>query len=53
MALRVVLWGGHRPLGQALAEVGLFSLTYLALAFRRERDLLGEVTGALRSRGAT
>jgi O-antigen/teichoic acid export membrane protein len=52
LALRVVLWGGHRSLGQALAEVALFSATYVALAFRRERELLGEVTGALRSRGA-
>ncbi len=51
LALRAVLWGGHRPLGQAIAELVLFSGTYLVCTFRRERELLVELTGALRSRG--
>jgi O-antigen/teichoic acid export membrane protein len=48
VALRGALWGGHRPLGQAIAELLLFSGVYALLAFRRERDLVGELTGALR-----
>jgi O-antigen/teichoic acid export membrane protein len=47
MALRAVLWGGHRPLGQAIAELAVFAGLYLGLVLRRERDLMRELTGAL------
>jgi O-antigen/teichoic acid export membrane protein len=50
MALRLLLWGGHRPLLQALAELALFSVVYVALAVRRERNLLAELLAAVRPR---
>jgi PST family polysaccharide transporter len=49
LALRLVLWGGHRSLAQAIAELALFAAVYLATALRRERSLLFELLGALRS----
>ena len=50
LLLRVVLWGGHRSLAQALAELVLFVAVYLVTAVRRERPLLDELLGALRGR---
>jgi O-antigen/teichoic acid export membrane protein len=50
MALRLALWGGHRPLGQALAELVLFLGVYALIVFLRERSLIGELLGALRRR---
>ncbi len=50
-ALRLALWGGHRSLGQAVAELALFAVVYTAIAVRRERSLLGELLTALRRRG--
>lgn len=53
MAIRLVLWGGHRPLGQAIAELAVFGGVYGLSAWRRERPLLTELLGALRAgRGA-
>jgi O-antigen/teichoic acid export membrane protein len=50
LALRAVLWGGHRTLAQALAELVLFVAVYAVTAVRRERPLLDELLGALRGR---
>ncbi|WP_028059694.1 oligosaccharide flippase family protein [Candidatus Solirubrobacter pratensis] len=48
LALRLALWGGHRPLAQAALELTLWLAT-LALATRRlERGLLAELQGYLR-----
>ena len=48
LVLRLALWGGQRPLTQALAELALWALL-LALAARRlEAGLLGELWGYLR-----
>jgi O-antigen/teichoic acid export membrane protein len=54
LVLRAVLWGGTRPLTQAIAELAVFSGVYLATALRRERELLVELLGAVRAsrRGA-
>jgi O-antigen/teichoic acid export membrane protein len=49
LVVRGVLWGHHRALGQAIAEVVLFAGVYVVLALRRERDLVGELLGAMRS----
>ena len=52
--VRLAAWGGHRGLAQALIELGLFVAVYVAIALRRERELLGELLGALRgSRAAS
>lgn len=49
LAVRAVLWGGERPLAQAVGELALW-LAVLALATRRlERGLLSELGGYLRS----
>ncbi len=49
LALRGLLWGGGRPLWQALAELLVF-LALTALATRAfERDLLREFAGYLRT----
>jgi hypothetical protein len=49
VALRLVLWGGERPLWQALCELALF-LAVTALATRAlERDLLREFVRYLRT----
>ena len=51
LALRLALWGGERPLAQALAELALW-LAGLVLATRRlEAGLLGELWGYLRPGG--
>ena len=48
LGVRLALWGGERPLGQALGELALW-LAGLALATRRlEAGLLGELWGYLR-----
>jgi O-antigen/teichoic acid export membrane protein len=47
-ALRLILWGGHRGLLQALVELALFAALYAAVTVRRERPLLTELLGALR-----
>jgi O-antigen/teichoic acid export membrane protein len=50
---RLALWGGRRTLLQAVAELALFVAVYAAAAVRRERPLLAELLGAVRSgRGA-
>ncbi len=51
MALRLALWGGHRPLGQALAELALFTGTYALAVLLRERPLIGELLSAVRRGG--
>ena len=52
LAVRLALWGGDRPLAQALAELALW-FTGLALATRRfESGLLTELRGYLRPRAA-
>jgi len=53
LALRLALWGGARPLVQAIAELALFVAIYSVLALRRERALMVELLGALRFRGQT
>jgi O-antigen/teichoic acid export membrane protein len=45
--VRAALWGGHRPLAQAIAELALFIVIYGVTAMRRERELLGELFGAM------
>jgi O-antigen/teichoic acid export membrane protein len=53
VALRAALWGDHRTLLQALAELALFAVVYATAAITRERELLTELLGALRAgRGA-
>jgi O-antigen/teichoic acid export membrane protein len=49
VALRLALWGGHRPLAQAIGELAVFAAVYAVMAFRRERSLLDELLGAVRS----
>jgi PST family polysaccharide transporter/lipopolysaccharide exporter len=49
LALRLALWGGRRTLPQALAELTLFAAVYTVTAVRRERVLMSELLGALRS----
>lgn len=48
LAIRLVLWGDRRPLGQALAELIAFGVVYALAAWWRERPLLAELLGALR-----
>jgi O-antigen/teichoic acid export membrane protein len=43
MALRLALWGGERPLGQAIAELALFLAIYGAIVVVAERSLLSEL----------
>ena len=51
LALRLALWGGERPLAQALGELALW-VAGLVLATRRlEAGLLGELWGYLRPGG--
>ena len=51
LALRLALWGGHRSLLQALAELAVFLGVYTVTAVRRERPLIDELLGAMRGRG--
>ena len=48
LAVRAVLWGHHRTLGQAIAEAVLFVTAYTVIALRRERALVAELLGAVR-----
>jgi O-antigen/teichoic acid export membrane protein len=48
VALRLALWGGERPLWQALVELALFVGVFAAMALRSERPLLAELRGGLR-----
>jgi O-antigen/teichoic acid export membrane protein len=48
LALRLALWGGHRSVVQAIAELALFGAVYTVIAMRRERVLMSELLGALR-----
>jgi O-antigen/teichoic acid export membrane protein len=48
LALRLVLWGGERTLGQFIAEALVFGGVYMAGAVWRERPLVAELVGAIR-----
>jgi hypothetical protein len=48
LALRLLLWGGHRPLTQAIGELALFAVVYALVVLRRERPLIDELLGAVR-----
>jgi O-antigen/teichoic acid export membrane protein len=52
LAVRGALWGGERPLWQALVELGVFLGVFAALALRREAPLVAELRGALRQHHA-
>jgi O-antigen/teichoic acid export membrane protein len=49
VALRLALWGGSRTLAQAIVELAVFAAVYAAMALRRERSLVNELLGAVRS----
>jgi len=51
LALRLALWGGHRPLTQAIGELALFVVIYALAVLRRERPLIGELLSAVRRGG--
>lgn len=51
LALRWALWGDHRTLLQALAELALFVGVYTTFAVWRERPLVTELLGVLRGGG--
>jgi lipopolysaccharide exporter len=48
LALRLVLWGGERSLGQFIAEALVFGGVYVAGAVWRERPLVRELVTAIR-----
>jgi O-antigen/teichoic acid export membrane protein len=48
LALRLVLWGGERTLGQFIAEALVFGGVYVAGAVWRERPLVRELVTAIR-----
>jgi O-antigen/teichoic acid export membrane protein len=48
LVLRYALWGGHRSLGQAIAEIVLFVGVTAAVTWLAERSLLRESGGYLR-----
>ena len=52
LAVRLALWGGERSLAQALAELALWLCGLAVATHRLERDLLRELIGYLRDRGA-
>lgn len=47
VVVRLLLWGGQRPLIQALAELALFAALYGVVAIRRERSLMIELIRSL------
>ena len=49
VVVRVALWGGERPLWQALVELAVFLGVFGVLALRSERPLLAELRGGLRA----
>jgi O-antigen/teichoic acid export membrane protein len=51
LALRALLWGGERPLWQALVELAVFVAVFAVLALRSERPLLAELRGGLSAPG--
>jgi O-antigen/teichoic acid export membrane protein len=53
VALRLVLWGGERPLWQVLCELALFLGVTAVTTRRLERDLLHEFTRYLRTGNLT
>jgi hypothetical protein len=46
LAIRLALWGGHRPLGQALGELAAFLIVYAGATFVAERGLVRELRQA-------
>ena len=50
LALRLALWGGERTAAQAVGELVLFLVTYVALVIATERPLLSELRGLRRAR---
>jgi len=48
LAIRFALWGGHRSLGQAIAELIAFLVTYAAATYVAERGLVRELRQAAR-----
>jgi O-antigen/teichoic acid export membrane protein len=48
LAVRLALWGGERPIGQALAELALWLAALAGATVWLERDLLAELRGYLR-----
>ena len=48
VALRLVLWGGHRTLAQVFAELALWGAGLAAWTWQLERPLLRELRGYLR-----
>ena len=52
LALRLALWGGERPVWQALVELALWLGALVLVTRRLESGLLGELWGYLRPGGA-
>ena len=48
LAIRLALWGGHRSLGQAIAELIVFLVVYAGATFVAERGLVRELAQAAR-----
>ena len=48
LAVRLALWGGERPLGQALGELALWCVVLVVLVLRLDGALLRELRGLLR-----
>ena len=51
LALRAALWGSTRTAGQAVAEVALFVIAYVAAALWLERALIAEIRWTWRGGG--
>jgi O-antigen/teichoic acid export membrane protein len=51
LALRAALWGSSRTIGQAVAEVALFVIAYVAAALWLERELIAEIRRTWRGGG--
>lgn len=49
LAVRAALWGGERPVGQAIAEFAVWLAVLAAAVWRCERPLLREVAAARRA----
>jgi O-antigen/teichoic acid export membrane protein len=47
LAIRLALWGGERPLGQAVLELGVFAVVLGLASWQRERELIVELRGYL------
>ena len=52
LAVRLALWGGERPLGQAMAELALWAGLLALLVWRLDGVLLRELRGVLREPAA-